>query len=132
MASGAEVSKELSSKVLQLIEMARNTGKLRKGTNETTKAVDRGIAKLVVIANDVEPKEIVMHLPALCDEKKIPYVYVSSKVDLGRSAGLDVASAAIGVVDVGEGKDLFKEIMPKVQKPAEKAAEKTAKKGAEK
>lgn len=111
-----ETSKELSTKVLQLVEMARNSGKLRKGTNETTKAIDRGHAKLVVIANDVEPKEIVMHLPALCDEKKIPYVYVPSKMELGRSAGLDVPSSAIGVVDVGEGKDLFKEILPKVQK----------------
>jgi large subunit ribosomal protein L7Ae len=112
----AEVSKDMVNKVLQLVEAARNTGKLRKGTNETTKAIDRGIAKLVVIANDVEPKEIVMHLPALCDEKKIPYVFVPSKMDLGRSAGLDVPSAAIGVVDVGEGKDLFKEISPKFQK----------------
>jgi len=122
MADGAELSKELSNKVLQLVETARNTGKLRKGTNETTKAVDRGLAKLVVIANDVEPKEIVMHLPALCDEKKIPYVYVASKMDLGRSAGLDVPSAAIGVIEVGEGKELFKEIISKVQKGAEKGA----------
>lgn len=114
----AEVSKEMTSKVLQLVEAARNSGKLRKGTNETTKAIDRGIAKIVVIANDVEPKEIVMHLPALCDEKKIPYVYVPSKMELGRSAGLDVPSAAIGVVDVGEGKDLYKEILAKVQKSA--------------
>lgn len=112
----AEVSKELSTKVLQLIEMARNSGKIRKGTNETTKVVDRGDAKLVVMANDVEPKEIVMHLPALCDEKKIPYVFVPSKMELGRSAGLDVASAAIGIVEVGEGKELFKEILSKLQK----------------
>ena len=114
----AEASKDLVNKVLQLIEAARNSGKLRKGTNETTKAIDRGIAKLVVIANDVEPKEIVMHLPALCDEKKIPYVYVPSKMELGRAAGLDVPSAAIGVVDVGEAKDIYKEILPKVQKAA--------------
>jgi large subunit ribosomal protein L7Ae len=114
----AEVSKEMTSKVLQLVEAARNSGKLRKGTNETTKAIDRGIAKIVVIANDVEPKEIVMHLPALCDEKKIPYVYVPSKMELGRSAGLDVPSAAIGIVDVGDGKDLYKEILAKAQKGA--------------
>lgn len=119
MAARTEVSKELSDKVLQLVEMARNTGKVRKGTNETTKAIDRGLAKLVVIAGDVEPKEIVMHLPALCDEKKIPYVFVSSKMELGRSAGLDVASAAVGIVEVGEGKELFKEILSKVQKSAE-------------
>ena len=103
----------MGNKVLQLIEAARNTGKLRKGTNEATKAIDRGIAKLIVIASDVEPKEIVMHLPPLCNEKKIPYIFVSSKLELGRAAGLDVPSAAIGIVEVGDGKSLLKEIMGK-------------------
>jgi len=113
MADG-EVSKEVSDKVLRLLETAKNTGKIRKGTNETTKAIERGIAKLVVIASDVEPKEIVMHLPALCEEKKIPYVYVPSKMELGRSVGIDVPSAAVGVVEVGEGKEIFKEILAKI------------------
>ncbi len=119
MAGETEISKDLSNKVLQLVEIARNTGKLKKGTNETTKAVDRGLAKLVVIANDVEPKEIVMHLPPLCDEKKIPYVFVPSKMELGRAAGLDVPSASIGILEVGEGKELFKEILSKVQTKSE-------------
>ena len=58
-----EVPEELKEKVLQAVEIARNSGKIKKGTNETTKAIERGIAKLVVIAEDVEPEEIVMHLP---------------------------------------------------------------------
>jgi large subunit ribosomal protein L7Ae len=115
-----EVSKEVSQKVLQLIEMAKNTGSLRKGTNETTKAIERGVSKLVVIASDVEPKEIVMHLPALCEEKKIPYVYVQSKMELGRAAGIDVPSAAIGIVEVGDGKELFKDIVGKLGKGPKK------------
>ena len=52
-----------------------------------------------------------MHLPVLCEEKKIPYAYVSSKQELGRAAGIDVASAAIAIVEAGEGKDLIKEIV---------------------
>jgi len=109
-----QVSKDLSDKVLQLIEMARNTGKIRKGTNESTKAIEKGIAQLVVIAEDVEPKEIVMHLPALCEEKKIPYIYVPSKLELGKAAGIDVSSASISVVEPGEGKDLLKDILKKI------------------
>jgi len=65
-----EIPKDLVDKVLQALEVAKNTGKIKKGTNETTKAIERGKTKLVVIANDVEPKEIVMHLPVLCEEKK--------------------------------------------------------------
>lgn len=111
-----ELPKEVVDKILQLVETAKNTGSVRKGTNEATKAVERGVAKLVVIAEDVEPKEIVMHLPALCDEKKILYVYVPSKVELGRAVGLDVGSAAVAVVEIGDGKDLFKEVSAKLAK----------------
>lgn len=111
-----EVTKDLSDKILQAVEAARNTGKIRKGTNESTKAIEKGEAKLVVIAGDVEPEEIVMHLPPLCDEKKIPYTYVSSKAELGRAAGLDVSSAAISIVEAGEGKELLKEVISSVDK----------------
>ncbi len=104
------VPKGLSDKALQAVETAKNTGKLRRGVNETTKAVERGNAQLVVIADDVEPKEIVMHLPAMCDEKKIPYIHVPNKVELGRSSGIDVGSAAIAIVEAGEGKSIVGEI----------------------
>jgi large subunit ribosomal protein L7Ae len=107
--------KELVDKILQTVEMARNTGNIRKGTNEATKAISSGIGKLVIIASDVEPAEIVMHLPALCDEKKIPYVYVPSKVELGRAAGIDVGAASICIAEPGEGKELLKEILKSIE-----------------
>jgi large subunit ribosomal protein L7Ae len=106
-----KVSKEIADKILQAVEMARNSGKIRKGTNESTKVVEKGNAQLLVIAEDVEPKEVVMHLPVLCEEKKIPYAYVPSKQELGRAAGIDVASAAIAIVEAGEAKDLVKDII---------------------
>ena len=105
-----DIPKELSGKILQAVETARNTGKLRRGVNETTKATEKGICQLVVIAGDVDPEEIVMHLPALCEEKKVPYVYVPSKLELGRASGIDVGSSAIAIVDAGEGKNLIKDI----------------------
>lgn len=111
-----DVPKEISDKVLQAVEAAKNTGKVRKGTNETTKSIERGDAKLVVIAGDVQPEEVVMHLPPLCNEKKIPYVYVPSKTELGRAAGLDVGTAAIAIADAGNGKDIFKDIISQIEK----------------
>ncbi len=107
----SEASKNLSDRVLQVVEMARNTGKIRKGTNETTKAIEKGVAKLVVIAEDVDPIEIVMHLPALCDEKKVPYFHVPSKLELGRAIGIDVPSAAVCIVDPGEGKEALNNVV---------------------
>lgn len=100
-------------KILHIIEIARNTGKVRIGTNETTKAVERGIAKLVVTAEDVQPKEVTMHLPPLCNEKKIPCVSVKSKQELGRSAGIDVSTAAIAVIQEGDAKKDIEELSKK-------------------
>jgi large subunit ribosomal protein L7Ae len=110
------VPKELSDKILRLFEIAKNTGKVKKGTNEVTKAVERGEAKLVVISEDVEPEEIVMHLPVLCEEKKIPYAYVPSKAELGKSVGIDVPAASACIIEAGEGKDLLKDILEEIKK----------------
>lgn len=106
-----EVPEDIQEKILQLVETARVTGKIKRGTNETTKAVERGKAKLVVIAENVNPEEIVMHLPSLCEEKNVPYVYVKTKEELGRAAGLDVSAASVAIIEPGEGKSLLNEIV---------------------
>ncbi|MEM5828055.1 MAG: 50S ribosomal protein L7Ae [Candidatus Aenigmatarchaeota archaeon] len=106
-----DVPEEIQEKVLRLVETARTTGKIKKGTNEVTKAVERGQAKLVIIAMNVDPEEIVMHLPLLCEEKKVPYIYVKNKEDLGKAAGIQVSAASACIIEVGEGKKLFDEII---------------------
>ncbi len=92
------------AKILEAVEIARTTGKIRKGANEATKAIEKGIAKLVVYAEDVSPKEIIMHLPLLCKEKNIACVNVSKKDDLGAAAGLGVSTAAVAIVKEGDAK----------------------------
>lgn len=86
----------------EIIEKIRKEGKLEKGTNEVTKAIERGTAKLVVYAADVEPKEIVKHLPVLCREKNVPCKEVDSKQKLGIAAGLPVSASSIVVIDTGK------------------------------
>lgn len=113
-----EVPAELANKALEAVELARDTGRIRKGTNETTKAIERGIAKLVVIAEDVDPEEIVAHLPPLCEEKEIPYIYVPSKKELGAAAGLEVSSASVAIVEPGKGRELVEDIVAKVKELA--------------
>lgn len=92
------------AKILEAVEIARTSGKISKGANEVTKSIEKGNAKLVVYAEDVSPKEIIMHLPLLCKEKNIPCFGVSKKDDLGAAAGLPVATAAVAVVKEGEAK----------------------------
>ena len=90
--------------ILEIVEAARETGKIRKGINEATKAIERGIAKAVVIADDTDPPEVIMHLAPLCNEKKVQLLRVPSKNELGRAAGINVSTAAVAIVDAGEGK----------------------------
>jgi len=96
-----ETPADIQKKALEAIEAARASAGVRKGTNECTKAIERGEATLVVIAEDVDPPEIVMHLPQLCAEKKVPYVYVASKVALGKAAGLNVGSSSVAIAKAG-------------------------------
>ena len=85
-----------------IIEKARKTGKVDKGTNEVTKAVELGVAKLVVYAADVAPKEIVQHLPVICKEKGIPCFEVDSKQKLGVAVGIPVSTSAVAVIKGGD------------------------------
>lgn len=85
-----------------IIEKARKTGKIEKGTNEVTKAIERGTAKLVVAAKDVEPKEITQHLAILCKEKGVKFGEVDSKQKLGISAGISISCSSVAVVDAGD------------------------------
>lgn len=105
---------ELVKATLEVVRMARESGKVRKGVNEVIKSVERGQAKFVVIATDVDPPEIVAFLPTLCDEKKIPYMFVGSKKELGEAAGINVAASSVSIVDPGAAKEFLEEIVKKV------------------
>lgn len=88
---------DLSTRILDLIQQACNYKQLRKGANEATKALNRGKAELVVLAADAEPLEILLHLPLVCEDKNVPYVFVRSKVALGRACGVSRAVIACAV-----------------------------------
>lgn len=104
------MAEEKVEKVYEAIEVAKATGKISKGANEATKALERGTAKLVAIASDVQPPEIVMHLPLLAKEKDIPCVKVGSKEELGTAAGLAVGTAAVAILQEGDAKKIIAEI----------------------
>merc|ERR1719431_1779384 len=74
--------------ILNLVQQAANYKQLRKGANEATKTLNRGQAEFVVLAADSEPLEILLHIPLLCEDKNVPYVFVRSKQALGRACGV--------------------------------------------
>ena len=116
------IPKELADQTYEAVEIVRDTGKLRRGVNETTKAIERGTAKLVVVAEDVNPPEIVAHLPLLSEEKEIPYIFVPLKKELGSASGIDVGTTSIAIVDEGNAVELIKSIIRRVGDLKKKSA----------
>jgi large subunit ribosomal protein L7Ae len=115
-----ETPQDLVGAVYEAIRLAKQSGKVRKGTNETTKAIERGTSRLVVIAEDVEPPEVVAHLPILCDERNAAYIFVPSKQQLGVSLGIDVGSAAATILDAGEAQHIVDQVISSISAVKEK------------
>lgn len=110
-----EVPAELENKALEALELARDTGKIKKGTNEVTKAIERGVALLVLIGEDVQPEEVVMHIPPLSEEKNTPYIYVKKQDEIGAASGLSVGCATSAIIEAGKAGELIEEIVKKVK-----------------
>ena len=110
-----DTPKDLVNAIYEAVRLAKQSGVVRKGTNETTKAIERGISKLVIIAEDVEPPEVVAHLPILCDERTSKYVFVPSKKELGNALGIEVGSAAATIIDAGESQQILDQITGTVE-----------------
>lgn len=118
-----EVPPEVAERAYEALKRARESGgKIKKGTNEVTKGVERGLCKLVLIAEDVDPPEVVAHLPLLCEEKKVAYLYVPSKKRLGEAAGIEVAAASACIIDPGGARDLVEELIKTANELRAKAA----------
>ena len=113
-------SPQLTQQILDLVQQGTPHGSftngiashykmLKKGANETTKTLNRGISEFIVMAADAEPIEILLHLPLLCEDKAVPYIFIPSKIALGRACGVSRAIIAASVI-VNEISDLGPQI----------------------
>jgi large subunit ribosomal protein L7Ae len=118
-----ETPKDLVNVIYEAVRVAKQSGKVRRGTNETTKSIERGNTKLVIIAENVEPPEVVAHLPILCEERNTPYIFVPSKEQLGASLGMDVGSAAATILDPGEAQTIVEQVLNSIQPLRDKKKE---------
>ena len=112
---GTDIPKELIEETYRAIEQAKVSGKISKGCNEVTKSIERGTAKVVAIASDVSPPEIVMHLPALAKEKGITCVQVGGKEELGAASGLEVGTACVSITKEGDAKRTIARVVEQVK-----------------
>ncbi|ORX71344.1 L30e-like protein [Linderina pennispora] len=99
----------LTNQIQDLVQQASHYKQLKKGANEATKTLNRGISEFIVMAADCEPIEILLHLPLLCEDKNVPYVFVPSKAALGRACGVSRPVVAASVT-TNEASDLRPQI----------------------
>lgn len=109
------VPEDLKNLQADVISKVSKSGKIKVGINEVTKTIERNTAKLVVIAQDISPAEIVMHVPIICKEKGIPFTYVSTREELGKISGINAKSSAISIVDEGVLKKEFSALISKIE-----------------
>merc|ERR1719194_36076 len=109
---------EMTAKILNLVQQATNYKQLRKGANEATKTLNRGQSEFVILAADSEPLEILLHIPLLCEDKNVPYVFVRSKQALGRACGVSRPVIAASVTQ-NEGSQIKPQILT-IQQDIEK------------
>ncbi|RUP51406.1 P-loop containing nucleoside triphosphate hydrolase protein [Jimgerdemannia flammicorona] len=101
---------DLTNTIMDLVQQASHYKQLKKGANEATKTLNRGIAEFIVMTADTEPIEILLHIPLLCEDKNVPYVFVPSKTALGRACGVSRPVIAASVT-TNEASDLKPQIL---------------------
>ncbi|KCV68368.1 ribonucleoprotein-associated protein [Fonticula alba] len=108
----------LSAQILDLVQQATHYMQLKKGANESTKTLNRGTSEFIVLAADAEPLEILLHLPLLCEDKNVPYVFVASKQALGRACGVTrpVIACSVTANDSSELKNQIHNIKIEIEK----------------
>jgi large subunit ribosomal protein L7Ae len=102
---------------------------LTTGLQEVTRAVEKGTARLVVIASNVDPIELVLWMPTLCRAQKIPYAIVKDKARLGEVVGRKntavVALKQVHAEDEAELSSLVKSVKARFNARAETLKKKT-------
>ena len=101
-----ETPKDVQDSVYELVKLVGSgNGRLKKGSNEVTKAAERGTAKMVVMAENVNPAELLAHVPLICKEKNIPFIYVEDQSYLAEAAGMNsgAKTAAIALMEIAKG-----------------------------
>ncbi|MCJ1388491.1 RNA binding protein snu13 [Xylographa bjoerkii] len=99
----------LTQTILDLVQQASHYRQLKKGANEATKTLNRGISEVIILAADTTPLAILLHLPLLCEDKNVPYIYVPSKAALGRATGVSRPVIAVSIT-TNEASDLMGQI----------------------
>ncbi|XP_028669030.1 H/ACA ribonucleoprotein complex subunit 2-like protein [Erpetoichthys calabaricus] len=107
-------SRKLSKKLYKCIKKATKMKQVRRGVKEVQKFINKGEKGIVVLAGDTLPIDVYCHIPVLCEDKSIPYVYIPSKVDLGSSAGSKRPTCVLMIKQHDDYQDAYEQCLDEV------------------
>ncbi|XP_063692438.1 H/ACA ribonucleoprotein complex subunit 2-like protein [Bolinopsis microptera] len=102
-------TRKLSKKLYKCCKIASKAKSIRRGTKEVGKSLRKGEKGFVIIAGDISPIDVISHFPVLCEESKVPYVYVPARADLGAAIGSNTPCSVLLIQKGEEYKDKYKE-----------------------
>ncbi|EGF80584.1 hypothetical protein BATDEDRAFT_87947 [Batrachochytrium dendrobatidis JAM81] len=109
-------SKKLNKKVLKVVKKAVKAKNVRRGVKEVVKSLRKGIKGVVVIAGDISPIDVITHIPVLCEDSNVPYIYVPSKEDLGSAGSTKRPTSCVMIVPKpgADFKETYDEVMSEI------------------
>merc|ERR1711963_472042 len=110
-------SKKLAKRLYKCIKKGmKQKTYVRNGLKDVQSRIRKGEKGLVVFAGDVTPVDVMCHLPAVCEEKQLPYVFTPSRALLGTAMGVKRGSLMVMIREHEEYKDLFDECKAEIEK----------------
>ncbi|KAF9382301.1 snoRNA-binding protein [Podila verticillata] len=97
---------KLTKKLLKTVKKAAKAKHVKRGVKEVVKGLRKGEKGLVLIAGDISPIDVISHVPVLCEENDVPYVFLPSKEDLGTAGSTKRPTSCVMVVLGGKKKDM--------------------------
>jgi len=109
-------SKKFAKKVYKLIKKGTKAKSIRSGLKDVQSRIRKGETGLVIFAGDVTPVDVMVHMPVVCEDKQIPYIYTPSRMDLGAAMGVKRGCLMILVKEHDDIKELYDEVSKEINK----------------
>lgn len=93
--------KKTNKKVLKIVKKASKAKHVKRGVKEVVKALRKGEKGLVIIAGDISPPDVISHIPVLCEDSTVPYLFIPSKEDLGTAGATKRPTSCVMIVPGG-------------------------------
>ncbi|CAG8696972.1 8883_t:CDS:2 [Dentiscutata erythropus] len=100
-------TEEFTLELMQIVRKASRKRHCRRGVKEVVKALKKGHKGLVVMAGDISPIDIITHIPILCEDSSVPYIYIPSRADLGFACATKRPTSVVMIVPDQKVEDAF-------------------------